>query len=224
MTGLVRSVNLGSPRPHRAPGEGTTGIDKRPVTELVEVRPPGPKKGGLGSGIVGDAVMNRRHHGGDDQAVYAVAREELDWWSSELGRELADGMFGENLTTVGVEVDDALLGEIWQVGPVGRGAVLQVRAPRIPCATFQGFLGIPNWIRRFNEHGRCGAYLAVVEPGSVQAGDEVVVIGRPEHDLTVSESFRALTLERDLLPGLLRAGDDLPDELRDRARRRQGFD
>ncbi|PRC47610.1 MOSC domain-containing protein, partial [Mycobacterium sp. ITM-2017-0098] len=87
-------INLGTRR---------SGIDKRPSDEPLTVRAPGPRKGGLGSGVVGDSVCDRKHHGGDDQALYAYGREDLDRWEGELGRELNNGMFGENLTTSGVD-------------------------------------------------------------------------------------------------------------------------
>ena len=115
MLAVVRSVNSGAPEP--VPGlKRPSGIRKRPV-EVIEVRDPGPKRGGLGSGVIGDAVISRRHHGGTTQAVYAVAREELDRWGRELGRDLPDGMFGENLTTSGLDVDDAEVGELCRSGP-----------------------------------------------------------------------------------------------------------
>ena len=90
-----------------------TGIDKQPVPGPVRVAAPGPKGIG-GSGLAGDAVCHKRHHGGDDQAVYAVAREDLDDWERELGRTLPAGSFGENLTTQGVDVSGALIGERWR--------------------------------------------------------------------------------------------------------------
>ena len=130
------------------------------------MRDPGPKRGGLGSGVVGDDVVSRKHHGGSRQAVYAVAREELDWWGATLGRELVDGMFGENLTTQGLDVDAAVVGERWRVG----SALLEVTGPRIPCATFRAWMGEPGWVRRFTERGRTGAYLAVVERGPGEHG------------------------------------------------------
>src|SRR5215831_5326174 len=107
------SVNVGAARNSAPSDMGVTGIDKRPVNGPVDVRDPGPKGGG-GSGLVGDAVCDVRHHGGHDQAVYAYAREDLDWWQSELGRELRGGVFGENLTTSGVDVSGALVGERWR--------------------------------------------------------------------------------------------------------------
>jgi MOSC domain-containing protein YiiM len=207
MEPVVRSVNVGGARGGIRRRGGETAIDKRPVAS-VQVRDPGPKRGGLGSGVVGDDVVSRKHHGGSRQAVYAVAREELDWWEAALERDLADGMFGENLTTSGVDVDGAVVGERWRVG----SALLEVTGPRIPCATFAAWMGERGWVRRFTEHGRTGAYLAVVEPGVVSAGDAVEVLGRPGHGITVPEVFRAFTgddgeAERVLAAGILEAED-----------------
>ncbi|HMM93700.1 MOSC domain-containing protein [Phycicoccus sp.] len=180
MGARVRSVNVGAGRTGIGVKGRRTGIDKRPV-DAVEVRDPGPKGTGLGSGVVGDDVLNGRHHGGSRQALYAVAREELDFWSGELGRELADGCFGENLTTEGLEVDAALVGERWRVGET----LLEVTGPRVPCANFAAWMGERAWVKRFVAHGRSGAYLAVVEPGTIRPGDRVEVVHRPAHGLVV---------------------------------------
>ena len=93
------------------------------------MRAPGPKRGGLGSGLVGDFIGDTRHHGGDGQAVYAFAREDLDRWEQRLDRELPNGFFGENLTTVGLDLAEARIGERWRIGDE---VVLQVTSPRIP--------------------------------------------------------------------------------------------
>jgi MOSC domain-containing protein YiiM len=95
--GRVLSVNVGQARPI-ASKSGMSGIDKRPIEGPVSVRAPGPK-GAAGSGLAGDAVCDRANHGGDDQAVYAYSREDLDLWQVMLGRSFAPGSFGENLTT-----------------------------------------------------------------------------------------------------------------------------
>ncbi|REF36844.1 MOSC domain-containing protein [Thermasporomyces composti] len=211
---VVASVNLGKAR--HLEGAGVTGIDKRPVAVPVFVRAPGQRPDGAGSGLVGDVVCDRREHGGDDQAVYAYAREDLDWWAAELGRELANGSFGENLTTSGLDVTGALIGERWRVGAE---VVLEVTKPRIPCSTFAAWLGERGWVKTFTQRAVPGAYLRVVRPGWIRAGDEVEVVERPDHDVTIGLVFRALTLEPELLQHLVRV-DSLPDEIRDRARRR----
>ncbi|MFD5158457.1 MOSC domain-containing protein [Streptomyces hawaiiensis] len=205
------SVNLGRAEavPYTDNPEGVTGIDKRPVDGPVRVSAPGPKGIG-GSGLAGDAVCKLEHHGGDDQAVYAMAREDMDEWERELGRTLADGAFGENLTTQGLDVSGALIGERWRVGPE---VVLEVTSGRIPCRTFQGHMDEKGWVKRFTLRGAPGAYLRVIEPGEIRAGDAVEIVHRPGHDVTVALQFRAVTTERTLLPRLLAAGDALHPEL-----------
>ena len=209
---MIDSVNVGRPQlnPHKKLKE--TGIGKAPIAGAVEVRAPGPKTTGLGSGLVGDFIGDGRHHGGDDQAVYAFQREDLDSWAERLQREVPNGYFGENLTTRGLDVNGARVGERWRIGA---DLVLQVTTPRIPCATFRGWVGEPGWAKWFTAAGRPGAYLKVVEPGLVAAGDPVEVVHRPDHDVSISLVFRATTTERDLLPSLLAAGDDLDPEIRE---------
>ncbi|MFC4856962.1 MOSC domain-containing protein [Actinophytocola glycyrrhizae] len=214
---LLQSVNVGVPRDNPWKTSGTTGIDKRPVSGPVAVRAPGPK--GTGAvGLAGDRVYDIRHHGGDDQAVYAYAREGLDRWAERLGRPLSDGVFGENMTTTGLDVDGALVGERWRIGA---DVVLEVSGPRIPCGTFQGWMAESGWLRTFTAAAEPGAYLRVLEPGEIQAGDGVTVVHRPDHDVTVALVFRALTTNPDLLPRLLVA-DALPAEDMATVRRRVG--
>ncbi|MFD0264710.1 MOSC domain-containing protein [Kitasatospora indigofera] len=209
------SVNVGVPMPNPWKGLRATGIDKRPAAGPVAVAAPGPK--GTGAvGLAGDRAYDVKHHGGADQAVYAYAREDLDHWEGELGRPLADGLFGENLTTTGLDVNGALIGERWRIGA---DVVLEVSCPRIPCATFQGRLERPGWIKEFTRAVRPGAYLRVIEPGEISAGDPVEVVRRPGHGVTVAVAFRALTLEPGLLPLLLEA-EALPAEDLELVRRR----
>ena len=219
MTARLLSLNIGASEPNAAKKVGVTGIGKKPVDAAV-LRAPGPKHGGLGSGVVGDFIADVKHHGGDQQAVYAFAREELDAWQDRLGRELADGVFGENLTTTGLDVDGALLGERWAVGDE---VVLEVCGPRVPCATFQARMGERGWIKRFTEVGRTGAYLSVVAGGEVRHGDAIEVLSRPDHGITVPEAFRAfmgdLDAARRVLDANALAGPDV-DELREMVERR----
>lgn len=211
----LHSVNIGRPRPNPWKGLAATGIDKRPVDGPVAVTAPGPKGDGA-VGLAGDMAYDVEHHGGYDQAVYAYAREDLDGWEADLGRALPDGVFGENLTTLGLDVNSALIGERWRVGG---SVLLEVSCPRVPCRTFQGWLRREGWVKQFTLAARPGAYLRVIEPGEVRAGDPVEIRHRPEHDVTVALVFRALTREPALLPRLL-AADALPEEDKELVARR----
>lgn len=217
----VLSVNVGKPRnvEYTDAVGNLTGIDKRPVEGGVAVSAPGPRGAG-GSGLAGDTVGDLRHHGGDEQAVYAFSRQELDAWERELGRELRNGVFGENLTMTDGAVDEALIGERWRVGAEGTGPLLEVCSMRLPCRTFAGWLEERGWMKRFTARAMPGAYLRVIEPGEVRAGDPVNVVYRPGHEVSVSFLFRSLTTEPALLPRILVAGEALDPEARERAIKR----
>ena len=207
MSPCVLSVNRASARavPYTDAKSGLTGIDKRPVQGPVAVAAPGPR-GQAGSGVAGDAVCDRRFHGGNDQAVYAYAREDLDLWGAELGRELAPGSFGENLTTAGIDVNAALIGERWRIG---RQVVLEVTSGRIPCRTFAGWLDTAGWVKRFTQAALPGPFFRVVTGGEISAGDPITVLGRPDHEVTVALLFRAMTTEPELLGRVLAATGDV---------------
>jgi MOSC domain-containing protein YiiM len=207
----VLSVNLGVRTATRHNDSGVTGIDKHPSADPVAIRDPGPRSGR--SGLPGDLIGDPQSHGGTDQAVYAFAREDLDVWQAELGRPLAGGVFGENLTTHGLDVNGALVGERWRIGA---DCLLEVTSPRIPCSTFATWLEDQMWVKRFTERGAPGAYLRVITPGVVKAGDEIVIVHRPSHDVSIALMFRAMTTEQSLLPHLAVAGDALPEGIRRR--------
>ena len=213
------SVNLARVRDNPDAPSRRTGIDKVAADGGVMVRAPGPMRGGLGSGLVGDTIGNQKLHGGDDQAVYVYAREDLDQWEVELARSLTNGMFGENLTTSGVDVTGARIGERWRIG--SDGPLLEVSAPRTPCRTFSAFLQLDKWIKTFTEAAKPGAYLRVISPGTVRAGDAISIDSRPDHDVTIGLVFRARMSDPDLLPRLLQA-DALSAELKAYVRRRAG--
>lgn len=203
----VRSVNVMKALiPDVWGGLDRTAIDKRPVTGIVTV---------TRKGAAGDRQYNTRHHGGPDQAVYAYAEEDRAWWADELARDLPPGAVGENLTTRGVDVTNAVIGERWRIGTV----TLQVTTPRIPCQTFAGFWQVKDLVQRFTAHGAPGAYLRVVEEGDLQAGDAVEVIDpRPEHGLTIADVFAARAGARDRIALLARV-DDATSSDREWARR-----
>jgi MOSC domain-containing protein YiiM len=183
------------PLPGRKPSR--SGIDKRPVSGRVAVHP---------LGLDGDVQVNRKYHGGEGQALYAYGREDADFWVGELGRDLPPGRFGENLRLSGVDVTAALLGEQWRIGTT----LLEVTAPRIPCANFARFWDEPQLVKRFTAHGATGAYLRVLEPGEVGAGDPVEVVFRPDHAVTTGSAFRILTTQKSRVDELAPALQYLP--------------
>jgi MOSC domain-containing protein YiiM len=203
MSATVVSINVG--RVVDTPGSllGRTGIDKHPVAGRVRATT---------TGLEGDEVADAEHHGGIDQAVYVYAREDMDRWAAELGRELVGGAFGENLTTRGLDPGAALIGERWRIGE----AEFEVSAPRTPCGTFQNHLKERAWVRRFGEAGYTGLYVRVLTEGTVGVGDEVELLHQPDHGLTVLEAFRAMTTEKHLSAKLLDV-PELPKKYRDRA-------
>ena len=186
-----------------------TGIDKKPVTGRVAVHP---------LGLEGDVQVNRKHHGGEGQAVYAYAQEDADFWIAELGRDLPPGRFGENLRTTGLDLRNAVLGERWQVGT----ALFEVTAWRTPCANFARFWDVADLVKRFAAHGATGAYLRVLETGEIGAGDAVEIVLRPAHGMTLETAFRIVMTQKSRLPELTPALQYLP--LKDQPKLRATID
>jgi MOSC domain-containing protein YiiM len=182
--GRLLSVNVGRPREFEFNGHtARSAIWKSPVTGRVAAR---------GVNLEGDDQADRKAHGGPDKAVYAYAVEDLRWWENQIGRRIPDGGFGENLTIEGIEVNDALVGERWQIG----GAVFEVSEPRIPCWRLGVRMEDPGFVRRFTGAQRPGAYLRIVVEGDVGAGDAINIISKPEHDLSIRDIFRIYTRDR----------------------------
>jgi MOSC domain-containing protein YiiM len=181
--------------------EGRTGIDKRPVEGKVKL---------INNSVAGDTVVDTKHHGGYDKAVYAYAREDADWWESEIGRPISNGAFGENLTTQGIDVNEAVIGERWQIG----SAILEVSEPRIPCRVFAGFWDRPTLIKDFTNARRSGAYLRIIQEGEISANDELIVLSKPEHGVTIRDIFSAKAGERGKI-SQLKEVNQLSDEYKE---------
>lgn len=186
---FVESVNIGSTVDVPWGQLKRTAIDKRPVEGAVRVHT---------LGVGDDEIADLVNHGGEMQAVYAYAREDLDTWADQLGRPLSPGQFGENLTTQGIDLNAARAGDRWRVG----GALLEVSGVRIPCSVFQGFLDEPRWVKRFTLGRLPGPYLRVIEEGDITAGDTIEIVERRNHQITIDFLFRALTTEQHLIPQL----------------------
>jgi MOSC domain-containing protein YiiM len=189
MVSRIVSVNAGRPAQLsvRRGRPLMSAIVKQPVEGRVRVE---------GVNVAGDRQADLRVHGGPDKAVYAYASEDIAWWAAELGRELPYGVFGENLTTAGFDVTGAVIGERWRAGSVE----LEVSQPRLPCSKLGLRFGDLKMVKRFGEASRPGAYLRIVTEGELGAGDEIELLSRPEHGVTVALVSDAILLDESLRP------------------------
>ena len=180
----VLSVNVGTPRAFEFNGRNVkSAIWKSPVVGRVAAR---------GVNLEGDDQADRKAHGGPDKAIYAYAVEDLRWWERELGRSLQHGQFGENLTTEGIDVNEALVGERWKVG----STLLEVSEPRVPCWRLGVRMDDTRFVRRFTDALRPGAYLRILVEGFVGAADEIRVVERPDHGVSIRDVFRIYSRDR----------------------------
>jgi MOSC domain-containing protein YiiM len=187
----VLSVNVGKPRQFEYRGQpASSAIWKSPIDGRVSAR---------AVNLEGDDQADRKAHGGPDKAIYAYAAEDLRWWEQQLGRAVGYGEFGENLTTDGIEVNQALIGERWSIGTT----VLEVSEPRIPCWRLGVRMNDRLFPRRFSEALRPGSYLRIAVEGGLSAGDEIGVLSRPDHGVSVRDFFRIYLGDRGQLERLL---------------------
>ena len=191
ITGTLLSINVGRARDFQYDGRpARSAIWKSPVAGRIAVR---------GVNLEGDEQADRAAHGGPDKAIYSYAIEDSRWWEQKIGRPLPYGAFGENFTTEGIEVNDALIGERWQIGTT----ILEVSEPRVPCWRLGVRMNDKLFPRSFAEALRPGTYLRIVVEGDVGAGDEISVVERPKHTLTIRDVFRIYLRDRDEVERLL---------------------
>ena len=199
----VVSVNVGRPKP-LVTGRRVieSAIVKAPVEGPVAVR---------GVNLAGDDQADRSVHGGPDQAVYAYASEDIAFWSDVTGLHLSPGAFGENLTTAGIDVSGARIGERWRIGTVE----LRVTGPRIPCFKLEARIGVRGFQKQFLHAGRPGAYFAITQEGELQAGDEIELVHRPDHDVSPRLTVETMWLDRSRLAEVEPAVPDMLPKLRE---------
>jgi len=187
------SINVGTPREFEYKGRtAISAIWKSPVAGRVAAK---------GVNLEGDDQADREAHGGFDKAIYAYAAEDLQWWEQQIEQDIEHGQFGENLTTEGIDVNNALVGEHWQIG----STVLEVSEPRIPCWRFGVRMNDKTFPKKFTQALRPGSYLRIIQEGDVGTGDEVKIIEKPTHDLTIKDIFRIFTKNRDEAGRILEA-------------------
>jgi len=154
----------------------TTGICKHPKAGPVSV-------GELG--LQGDQILDTRHHGGKDQAVYVYRQEDYEWWSTETDLDVEPGLFGENLTISGLP-GDMVIGDRLLAGDV----VLEATSARIPCGTLATRVKDSGFGMAFRKAERPGIYFRVLNPGTVTAGDAVEMVECGSTSVTVLDLFR----------------------------------
>jgi MOSC domain-containing protein YiiM len=193
---MAKLVSINSGEAQHIPGyKPLTGIVKQPIASAEIER----------LGLVGDAICDRKHHGGADQAIYVYFADDYLWWATELNRSIEPGTFGENLTISGVEGRNVAIGDRFALGPV----LLEVTYHRTPCMTFAAAMGDPLWVRRFHRANRPGAYCRVLAPGTVTSGMPVEYQPFAGERLTVSD-LMALDGVKDLDHAFMRRALSTP--------------
>ena len=200
----IMSVNIGKKQTLQiGKNEVETGIFKTPATGPVEI---------TSAGVGSDEIADLRVHGGTDQAAYLYGGVDYAWWAAQLGGELEPGTFGENLTIVGLESAPMNIGDRFRIGT----ALLEATAPRIPCSKLATKMGDPGFVKRFSEARRPGVYCRVIEPGTVQAGDEVELIPFAGDTISIQDFFD-ISLDSNRTEGDIQRVLAAPVAARDRA-------
>jgi MOSC domain-containing protein YiiM len=172
------AVSIGTAQPTPGRKAARTGIFKLPVDHPVMIGR---------EGIVGDRIVNRKYHGGPDQALYMEGAVDMAWWQDELGRALPPGTFGENLLVEGLDNRAVAVGDRFKIGDV----LLEVTSARLPCATFALRMDDPGMVRRYAHAARPGAYLRVMREGSIRVGDDVTVVPYDGDRITMPDLMRS---------------------------------
>lgn len=174
----LANVNIGQERTQQNGNKlETTGIYKLPTPEPVHISSLGIKE---------DFIASKKHHGGPDQAIYVYGTTDYDWWSTELGRDLYPGTFGENLDITELESSQFNIGDRLLIGSV----ILEVSAPRIPCGTLAARMEDPQFVKRFRHAERPGFYCRVLQEGTVEMGNDVQFERYEKETVSVIQIFR----------------------------------
>jgi MOSC domain-containing protein YiiM len=204
--GTLLAVSVGKPRDFDYQGrDARSAIWKTAVKGRVPVQ---------GVNLAGDDQADRKAHGGTHKAVYAYSIEDYRWWEEELGRPLSHATFGENLTTEGMDLSGAVVGERWEIGSV----ILEVSEPRVPCWRLGVRMEDKMFPKRFTQAGRPGTYFRIFQEGDLGEGDRIRILERPDHGVTVGEVFRIYAGDRKAAGSLLEV-EQLSEPWKDWARR-----
>ncbi|MBN3560998.1 MOSC domain-containing protein [Aliamphritea spongicola] len=166
--GKVEVVLTGKAAPYSRPGK-SSAIHKIPVTGAVEV---------MELGLAGDEQADLRVHGGPHKAVHIYPREHYSDWQEALGyRAVLEeaGAFGENLSSRGLTEETVCMGDQYRIGSV----LFEVSQGRQPCWKLNDRFDCKTMAKQVQDTRRTGWYFRVLEPGTLQAGDDIVLVSRP---------------------------------------------
>ena len=182
----LRSLNTGRVQSLLIDGRShASGIRKAPRDGRVAVAP---------LGLEGDEQADLSVHGGLSKAVYAYPHTHYAFWQTVRAQAkvagwdepLAPGALGENLTLDGLVEQDVWVGDVLRFPD----CELAVSEPRQPCFKFNAVMGFNQAAKLMSQSGWCGFYLAVVKPGTLQAGEAFELVPGPR-EVGISELFRA---------------------------------
>ena len=176
----VVSVNIGDKKNINYKGKIVeTGIFKKPVNHSIFLGEENVKN---------DAVIDRKHHGGIDQAVYAYSENHYAYWK-ELYPNLAwnFGMFGENLTVSNLEETKIQVGNTYKLGQT----ILEVTKSRTPCMKLGLVFGTQKILKQFWNSTKSGIYFKVLQTGNVTVNDELILIAQSKNSPTIAEVHEA---------------------------------
>lgn len=182
----VLQVNTGRSRKTHINGRTmATAICKTHQTGPVAVGP---------LGLAGDEQADLSVHGGLSKAVYAYPSEHLPFWQTVRAQaraalwddEVNAGHIGANLLLQGVLENQLWIGDRL----VLPDCTLVVSEPRMPCFKFAAAMGFAQAVKLMAQSGYCGAYLAVLRHGTVQAGEALRIEPGPR-EVGLRELFKS---------------------------------
>ncbi len=171
---IIKALNIGTPKQEVFHGKTfVTGMCKKPVSDPRVLTK---------QGFEGDGVGDRKHHGGTDKAVCVYSLDHYAYWAEVLGIAMPEAAFGENFSVTGLQEGNIHIGDIFKAG----SAVLQVSQPRQPCSTLAARYGRSDFVKTVSDAGRTGFYFKVLQEGTVQAGDMLVLVEKDSRLVTIS--------------------------------------
>jgi len=181
----IISLNIGKPKEIIWKGKkSVSGIYKYPTDEKVFVST---------TNIEGDGQGNLKVHGGIDKAVYVYPFEHYEYWKKIFPAiDFTTGIFGENLSTEGLDEFETCIGDKFSIGEI----IVEVSEPRFPCVTFAARFGTADIVRPFLHSYKSGFYLRVLKEGKIQVGDSITIFKKSDDKFTVAD-FVKLYINRD---------------------------